>query len=91
MADALPEQITSGKLEPDAKLPTKAELREQYGSSRETVRKSLTQLVSERLVVSRVRRATSSATIGRWCSAPKRVPEAAVLAGNGRFHDRVRG
>ncbi|MFI5727717.1 GntR family transcriptional regulator [Streptomyces cyaneofuscatus] len=31
MADALPEQIKSGKLEPDAKLPTEAELRGQYG------------------------------------------------------------
>ncbi|MFJ3436464.1 GntR family transcriptional regulator [Streptomyces cyaneofuscatus] len=52
IADALREQITSGKLEPDAKLPTEAELREQYGVSRETVRKSLALLVNEGLVVS---------------------------------------
>ncbi len=52
IADALREQITSGRLEPDAKLPTEAELRDQYGVSRETVRKSLALLVNEGLVVS---------------------------------------
>ncbi|MFF9406136.1 GntR family transcriptional regulator [Streptomyces anandii] len=52
IADALREQITSGDLEPDAKLPTEAELRERYAVSRETVRKALALLVNEGLVIS---------------------------------------
>lgn len=52
IADALREQIASGALAPDAKLPTEAELRDQYGVSRETVRKALALLVNEGLVVS---------------------------------------
>ncbi|MEU2990874.1 GntR family transcriptional regulator [Streptomyces griseoincarnatus] len=52
IADALREQIASGALAPDAKLPTEAEMRDQYGVSRETVRKALAQLVNEGLVVS---------------------------------------
>ncbi|MFF4900168.1 GntR family transcriptional regulator [Streptomyces sp. NPDC001068] len=52
IADALREQITSGELAPDAKLPTEAELRDQYAVSRETVRKALAQLVNEGLVIS---------------------------------------
>ncbi len=52
IADTLREKIVDGVLAPDAKLPTEAELREQYDVSRETVRKALALLVNEGLVVS---------------------------------------
>ncbi len=52
IADALREQISDGRLTPDAKLPTEAELRAEYDVSRETVRKALGLLVNEGLVVS---------------------------------------
>ncbi|MFD8550365.1 GntR family transcriptional regulator [Streptomyces fradiae] len=52
IADALREQIADGRLAPDAKLPTEAELRTMYDVSRETVRKALGLLVNEGLVVS---------------------------------------
>ncbi|MFJ4409234.1 MULTISPECIES: GntR family transcriptional regulator [unclassified Streptomyces] len=52
IADALRAQIDAGELEPGAKLPTEAELRADYGVSRETVRKAVAILVNEGLVVS---------------------------------------
>jgi GntR family transcriptional regulator len=52
IADALRGQIDTGRLAPGAKLPTEAELRDEYAVSRETVRKSLALLVNEGLVVS---------------------------------------
>lgn len=52
IADALRQQIADGTLGPGAKLPTEAELVEEYGVSRDTVRKGLTMLVNEGLVIS---------------------------------------
>ncbi len=52
IADALREQIADGRLAPEAKLPTEAELRAEYDVSRETVRKALGVLVNEGLVIS---------------------------------------
>ncbi|MEU6849919.1 GntR family transcriptional regulator [Actinacidiphila alni] len=52
IADAIRAQIDTGQLAPEAKLPTEAELRDEYGVSRETVRKALGLLVNEGLVVS---------------------------------------
>lgn len=52
IADVLREQISDGRLPPGEKLPTEAELRAAYDVSRETVRKALSLLVNEGLVVS---------------------------------------
>lgn len=52
IADTLREQIADGRLAPEAKLPTEAELRAEYDVSRETVRKALGVLVNEGLVIS---------------------------------------
>lgn len=52
IADALREEIADGTMAPGDKLPTEAELREQYDVSRETVRKALGLLVNEGLVIS---------------------------------------
>lgn len=52
IADVLRAQIDTGNLEPGAKLPTEAELRDEYGVSRETVRKALGLLVNEGLIIS---------------------------------------
>ncbi|MFB4196296.1 GntR family transcriptional regulator [Streptomyces carpaticus] len=52
IADTLREQIASGSLPPDTKLPTEGELRAEYGVSRETVRRALGLLLNEGLIVS---------------------------------------
>ena len=52
IADALRQQIADGTLGPGAKLPTEAELVAEYGVSRDTVRKGMTMLVNEGLVIS---------------------------------------
>ncbi|MDT9684323.1 GntR family transcriptional regulator [Streptomyces sp. TRM76323] len=52
IADALRDRIAEGALAPGDKLPTEAELREEYDVSRETVRKAVGLLVNEGLVIS---------------------------------------
>ncbi|HYZ54313.1 MAG TPA: GntR family transcriptional regulator [Streptosporangiaceae bacterium] len=50
--DDLRAEIESGELQPDARLPGEFELAEQYGVSRDTIRRAIQELVSEdRLVV----------------------------------------
>ena len=52
IADDLRERISDGRLKPDDKLPTEAKLQEEYTASRETVRKALSILINEGLVIS---------------------------------------
>jgi GntR family transcriptional regulator len=53
IADDLRERIESGKLAPEAQLPTELELREQYGASRNTIRDAIKRLTSLGLVETR--------------------------------------
>ena len=54
IADDLRAKIADGTLPPGSKLPTEAELREQYGTSaRSTVRQGLSLLVNEGLIIPR--------------------------------------
>ena len=53
IADDLRAKIGDGTLAPGAQLPTEAELTEQYGSTRSTVRQGLAVLVNEGLVVAK--------------------------------------
>lgn len=53
IAEALREQIESGKLRPGQKLPTELELREEYGASRNTVRDAIKWLMNLALVETR--------------------------------------
>ena len=43
--------ITTGRLRPGAKLPTELELSETYGVARNTIRRAITELVSDGLVI----------------------------------------
>jgi DNA-binding GntR family transcriptional regulator len=52
VADDLRAEMNSGELETDARLPGELELADQYGVSRDTIRRAIQELVSEgRLVV----------------------------------------
>jgi GntR family transcriptional regulator len=52
VCDDLRTEMDSGQLAADAKLPGELELAEQYGVSRDTIRRAIQELVSEnRLVV----------------------------------------
>jgi GntR family transcriptional regulator len=52
VCDDLRAEMDSGQLETDARLPGELELAEQYGVSRDTIRRAIQELVSEdRLVV----------------------------------------
>jgi DNA-binding GntR family transcriptional regulator len=53
IADDLREQIETGKLKPNAKLPTEGELSEKYEASRNTVREAIRRLTDEGLLESR--------------------------------------
>ncbi|XVQ10922.1 GntR family transcriptional regulator [Spirillospora sp. CA-255316] len=53
IADQLRSAILSGRLQPDAKLPSQNQLSSRYGVARETVKAALRQLASEGLIVSR--------------------------------------
>lgn len=53
IAASLREEITSGALQPDDRLPSEYELAETWGVARQTVRNGLALLVSEGLVVTR--------------------------------------
>jgi GntR family transcriptional regulator len=58
IVDDLRGQIESGELKPGEQLPTEAELREQYGVSRNTVRNALVKLTSAGLVDTATTRGT---------------------------------
>ncbi len=63
VADDLRADMDSGELEADARLPGELELADQYGVSRDTIRRAIQELVSEgRLVVLHRR--------GTWALAP---------------------
>jgi GntR family transcriptional regulator len=53
IAEDLRAQIESGLLEPGAQLPTEFELRDQYNSSRNTIRDAVKRLISQGLVETR--------------------------------------
>ena len=53
IADDLRTKIKSGKLAPNAKLPTEGELSEEYDASRNTVREAIRRLTDEGLLESR--------------------------------------
>lgn len=53
IADDLRAQIESEELEPGAQLPTELELRDRYGSSRNTIRDAIKRLTSQGLVETR--------------------------------------
>ncbi len=50
LANYLREQITSGKFQPDAQLPTEQELAKRFDLSRDTVRKAIAALEQEKLI-----------------------------------------
>lgn len=62
IADDLREQINSGHLKPNAKLPTEAELSDKYEASRNTVREAIRRLTDEGLLESRAGQGTFVAT-----------------------------
>jgi GntR family transcriptional regulator len=51
VADDLRAEMDSGELAADARLPGELELAEQYGVSRDTIRRAIQELVSEGRVV----------------------------------------
>jgi GntR family transcriptional regulator len=51
LADDLRAEIDSGDLPPGARLPSEAEMAEQYGVSRDTVRRATAELASDGLLV----------------------------------------
>lgn len=51
VADDLRADIGSGELGPGAKLPSEAEMAEQYGVSRDTIRRATSELANEGLLV----------------------------------------
>ena len=53
IAEDLRDQIESGKLAPEAQLPTELELRERYEASRNTIRDAIKRLISLNLVETR--------------------------------------
>jgi GntR family transcriptional regulator len=54
LADLLRERITSGEYRPGARIPSAASLSQEFDLAPVTVRKAITQLQRERLLVSRV-------------------------------------
>jgi GntR family transcriptional regulator len=54
LADLLREQIRNGELQPGARIPSAAALAQEYELAPVTVRKAITQLQQEGLLVSRV-------------------------------------
>jgi GntR family transcriptional regulator len=53
IADDLRDQISNGRLKPNAKLPTEGELSDKYGASRHTIRDAIRRLTDEGLLESR--------------------------------------
>lgn len=70
IADELREQITSGHIGPDRLLPSSRRLEQEYGVSRETIKRALAILRGEALIVtergygSRVRGPSERTTVG---------------------------
>ncbi|CAO5148285.1 hypothetical protein FAIPA1_110105 [Frankia sp. AiPs1] len=60
------EQITSGRLGPNAALPSTAELAQQYGVASETARLAITRLKEEGLVVGRAGAGVHAASQFSW-------------------------
>lgn len=67
----LAEQIASGALRPDSRLPSEGELADRYGVSRMTLRQALGQLKAEKLLVRR--QGTGTFVAGPQHSAYRRV------------------
>jgi GntR family transcriptional regulator len=51
VADDLRADMASGELRPGARLPSEAEMADQYGVSRDTIRRATSELASEGLLV----------------------------------------
>jgi GntR family transcriptional regulator len=51
VARDLAEEISSGRIRPDSRLPSEAELAEQYGVARVTIRRAVAKLREQNLVV----------------------------------------
>lgn len=78
VADALRAGIRDGVYAPGDRLPTVAELAEQYGVAKMTVQRALTDLRAEELIVSWQGRGTFV-----------RTPSADVEAASGSVHDEI--
>jgi GntR family transcriptional regulator len=79
IARELREQIESGKLPPGGQLPTESELRDRYGTSRNTVRDAIKRLTSQGLVETRPGQGTFV--------TPRVDPFVTVLTGDPRSGD----
>ncbi|MFC5752995.1 winged helix-turn-helix domain-containing protein [Actinomadura rugatobispora] len=92
IAEQLRSAILSGRLQPDAKLPSQNQLSSRYGVARETVKTALRQLASESLIISRKGsgsfvRAQDVADSHSSRSVPKRF--IAALEGLKEVHDEA--
>lgn len=74
----LVDQIVSGELAEGSTLPNEAELKEQYGVSRTTLRESMQHLVAQGMVRSRTRAGTSVLSRDNWNYLDPIVLEAAM-------------
>ena len=94
IADALREEIVSGRIEPGKKLPSERELVEEYGTASQTVKQAIGLLKAEGLVEGRkgsgvyVREAPVITRVGmdRFSRSKRAAGRAAQQAEIGRAH-----
>ncbi|MEW2624256.1 winged helix-turn-helix domain-containing protein [Streptomyces sp. NPDC048106] len=83
IADELRSRIRSGELRPGQRMPTQAELAEEFGVERGAVREALSALRSERLLTGAAKGSPARVAEGAWPPWPAVAPPRPTMVGLG--------